>query len=665
MNMLVHKLVFFCWLVSTCFGENTTTGATTITTPTTESSTSATTVLTTTQSSTTGSSGTTTISTTPTTESSTTATTATTATTVLTTTQSPTTESSGTTTISTTPTTESSTTATTATTATTVLTTTQSPTTGSSGTTTISTTPTTESSTTATTATTVLTTTQSPTTGSSGTTTISTTPTTESSTTATTATTATTVLTTTQSPTTGSSGTTTISTTPTTESSTTATTATTVLTTTQSPTIGPSGTTTISTTPTTESSTTATTVLTTTQSPTIGSSATGSPEINSTSPPPMTSPTPGSNATSIHPNETEPSTTATTVPPTTKPSACTLNPCPFGSTCIELFNGSTCQCFPGSFFSGDSCVTAKVFPVDLRFTTVFQQGMENSESEIFQKTAENITAALREALSSDPTYIESKVLELRKGSVVATVDNIYNAKSDATEKSFLTALNEAIDCTDNCGILGMANLTVLKPCEQNSGPCDEDTTTCDSLDGIVSCTCKSGYIKSKFTERICSACPSGMEQVNNICSRCSFGYSGFNCNDSSLLAVVVISCVLGGLMLITLLAFVLYYCRTNKKGSDYNSPYPPAQETRTTWSSSQVPKIPRANTNLNANWDPIQFGDDGERQHAGPGGQRAPWKRSGGPLRSQQRRPEVLLRQKPVALLLSGPRPGQPTLHLQ
>lgn len=230
--------------------------------------------------------------------------------------------------------------------------------------------------------------------------------------------------------------------------------------------------------------------------------------------------------------------------------------------------------------------------------------MENPESPIFKTTAKQIVDALGSALRKDPSYIESRVLELRSGSVIASVDNIYQLNSATNQKSFEADLKESIDC-NNCGLLGGAEFNDTDLCQMKPKPCDLDTTECYTSDGIVSCPCQTGYIRSNFSQRSCSACPSGQKAKDNACVKCPFGYSGFNCNDSSLLAVVVISCVLGGLLLILLLAFIIYGSRTKKK--DYSSPYPPAQETRTTWSNDNIPKIPRASANISAQWDPTQL----------------------------------------------------------
>lgn len=206
---------------------------------------------------------------------------------------------------------------------------------------------------------------------------------------------------------------------------------------------------------------------------------------------------------------------------------------------------------------------AKVFAGELHLTALeYVPEMEDPDSDIFQAQANHITAVLKMALDKEPTYIESKVLKLSPGSVIATVDNIYNLNSTIKKETFVETLNTAIkECVD-CGILESAAFTDVDLCHRTPIPCDGNTTECTTNDGIVGCTCKDGYIRSTFFDRSCSACPSGQKAVGNTdCEPCSFGYAGFNCNDSSLLAVVVVSCVLGGLLLILLLVFIIYSSR--------------------------------------------------------------------------------------------------------
>ncbi|KAM4598322.1 uncharacterized protein ACJ7VT_021850 [Polymixia lowei] len=95
------------------------------------------------------------------------------------------------------------------------------------------------------------------------------------------------------------------------------------------------------------------------------------------------------------------------------------------------------------------------------------------------------------------------------------------------------------------------------------------------------------------------ACPSGKRADGDTCRPCSFGYAGFNCSDSALLAVVVISCVLGGVLLLTVLALFIYCCWrrcSERKENMGDSPYP-TEDFGTAWPVQGITPIPRANTN--------------------------------------------------------------------
>ncbi|KAG7459747.1 hypothetical protein MATL_G00214010 [Megalops atlanticus] len=304
--------------------------------------------------------------------------------------------------------------------------------------------------------------------------------------------------------------------------------------------------------------------------------------------------------------DSDPTLTPSTTPTTTKPAgSCSSHSCPFDSTCENLFTGFRCLCLPGSFLSGDWCVQAKVFPGIMRLASIpFEDAMTNKLSQIFLDTTKDISEMLRVTLRNQPGYLKSTVLELRRGSVIATVENIFQRTSNVTQESTSTAIATAIqECGGGCGLLARAEFSATNLCSQEPGPCDTVTTDCSySADGIVTCNCKPGYINSRYSNRSCIACPSGQKAENGKCVVCPFGYAGFDCNDSSLLAIVVISCVLGGLLLILFLAFIIYCWRRPRKEADCSSPYKD-EDFRNMWPNKDILPIPRASLN----WDPAQI----------------------------------------------------------
>ncbi|XP_014850155.1 PREDICTED: mucin-13-like [Poecilia mexicana] len=273
---------------------------------------------------------------------------------------------------------------------------------------------------------------------------------------------------------------------------------------------------------------------------------------------------------------------------------CPSVPCPVESVCL---NG-TCQCLSGNYLLNGRCVPAQVFPGRLHFQSLtFEAQMRDRSSRIFQETAANISAALRDVLKDQPGYRRSEVVQLEPGSVIASVNNIFE-DSPATQASVDMLIEEAVKNPE--GFLNNAAYTGTNLCEVEPLPCDVSSTKCTNANGKASCSCKDGYISMIYSNTSCKACPSGQQALQDKCETCPFGYAGFNCNDSSLLAVVIISCVLGGVLLILVLALLGYCCwkRCSRPNPDRNvSPY--SDELNKSWSIGITP-IPRATTH----WEP-------------------------------------------------------------
>ncbi|CAI5676161.1 unnamed protein product [Oreochromis niloticus] len=301
--------------------------------------------------------------------------------------------------------------------------------------------------------------------------------------------------------------------------------------------------------------------------------------------------------TTLQPTQITTSNQTTPAPPTTTQSpviVCPAVPCPLESVCL---NG-TCQCLSGTYLLNGRCVPANVFPGRLHLTSLtFQDEMYNRSSKIFQMTAADISATLSNILKNQPGYIRSDVVQLEPGSVQATVNNVFSDTTE-TQATVNDAINEAIKTST--GLLAQATYTSTNLCEQKPLPCDVSTTVCTDTNGHATCACKDGYISIVYSNTSCKACPSGQRAVGGVCEACPFGYAGFNCNDSALLAVVIISCVLGGVLLILILALLIYCCWrlcSNRKQDISSSPYS-TEDLNQPWPTGIMP-IPRANTK----WD--------------------------------------------------------------
>ncbi|KAL1264217.1 hypothetical protein QQF64_004572 [Cirrhinus molitorella] len=300
------------------------------------------------------------------------------------------------------------------------------------------------------------------------------------------------------------------------------------------------------------------------------------------------------------------STAATTIITTQGP--CAANPCIGESTCEERFGGLfACICRPGLvYLEMRGCIQTKLFPGSLTLNRDFLTDMDNKKSQAFQETASEIEEALRNILSNDDNgYINSTVLRLSQGSIIAEVQNFYELSSDVTLESVTAMIQN--------GSAGIANFTDFKSLPScSTGYCDNTTTICAENNGILTCTCEKGYIKSQSTSQACLACPNGKRATDDSekCEDCPTGFTGFNCNDPYLLVVIVVSTVLGALLIIFIVALIVVSCR-NPKGSssspvDFSSNYGNKELHKPTG----VPRIPRANPDANN----LEMTDSGSNQ---------------------------------------------------
>ncbi|XP_078501145.1 uncharacterized protein LOC144755781 [Lissotriton helveticus] len=250
-------------------------------------------------------------------------------------------------------------------------------------------------------------------------------------------------------------------------------------------------------------------------------------------------------------------------------------------------------CVPG--ISSYSCVTVKIVPGELHLKTlIYTPDMANQQSFAFLNVSTGIEKSCENILKNKNGYIASTVTKLTEGSVIAAIENIFQHSTDVTSTDIKKAFQTYIDQCVDCWPLSKADsYSEQDLCSINM--CDASTTVCQSKNGTFSCNCKEGLFKPFPSERSCTACTSGYKLENNTCVKCPFGYAGFNCDDSSLLAVVVISCVLGSVLLILLIS-LLIACNRSKAVPKESYEH----ETYLMWPKKDVPKIPRVTMNLDS-----------------------------------------------------------------
>uniref|UniRef100_A0A8C4ZYS1 SEA domain-containing protein n=1 Tax=Gadus morhua TaxID=8049 RepID=A0A8C4ZYS1_GADMO len=260
----------------------------------------------------------------------------------------------------------------------------------------------------------------------------------------------------------------------------------------------------------------------TTQGPAGNTSTPGSstpPSGSTTQGPAGNTSTPGSSTpqtTTAKNNGTTaglPTTTTTTTTTKSPVIVCPAVSCPPDSVCRD----GICQCFAGSYMVDGTCETAQVFPGELHIVSLeFVDDMANSTSEIFRKTSAKISSELRGFLADTPGYVRSEVLSLARGSVLATVNNVFQ-NSNATQKSVNTAIVDGIK--NSGGFLNGTIFTATELCLEQPLPCDSMSTKCQSLNGRAQCSCQEGFIPNVFSSKSCSACPSGTraDSVKRTC----------------------------------------------------------------------------------------------------------------------------------------------------
>ncbi|KAL0984460.1 hypothetical protein UPYG_G00141840 [Umbra pygmaea] len=347
----------------------------------------------------------------------------------------------------------------------------------------------------------------------------------------------------------------------------------------------------------------------------------------------------------------------TTIPPS-KPNPCDPTPCKGGSQCQLGYNSSvTCFCQVGQAYTKGKCEEAKVFVGSLTLTRVqFTKDMEDPLSQDFYNITSSISSEMKNVFQTeDATYIESKVRNIRKSSgeeartiwsfkntgVNAAVEIIFNSSSLQTDERVTKQIKTAISncqAPDSCAgsLFQGAAYKETNLCNFVLSPCEKTSTTCTPTVGGAECKCQTGYISIPFFSKECKACESGKRAEGDKCVDCTFGYSGFNCNESWKLMLVIVGSVLGALLLISIILLPIVAQKKPKKSSNkssknaeppsYISPY-----TAKGFGGSDsnnggvanvgsgfagIPKIPRAMSNSN-NWNRgsnLEMTESGSRQ---------------------------------------------------
>uniref|UniRef100_A0A674NEL2 Uncharacterized protein n=1 Tax=Takifugu rubripes TaxID=31033 RepID=A0A674NEL2_TAKRU len=323
----------------------------------------------------------------------------------------------------------------------------------------------------------------------------------------------------------------------------------------------------------------------------------------SLSPGNTTSPSTGSPATPTTPQQTTP-----------PPNPCSSQPCGRGATC-ENRRGEdfVCLCLPGDFYNNNtnSCAAAKVFPGELEIQNLtFNELLTDKTSELFKNTSENVSRDIEGVFTENDAYLTSIVLEFlprsqqsRQAVAIASVQIIFGRTATINKDGVLSQLKNCNKCTTvRNGTFRVTGLCSAIPCDLTTARCE------DGDDGNYTCSCQDGFFTTNFmNDRMCIACPSGQQFVDNECIDCPLGYSGFNCGENWELVLLIVGPVLGGLLLITLILLITVAVRSKKhrkasSTADIGTPFISHQSTKAPLINGSkgvpavagMPSIPRA-----------------------------------------------------------------------
>ncbi|XP_063309001.1 protein HEG-like isoform X4 [Pelobates fuscus] len=248
-------------------------------------------------------------------------------------------------------------------------------------------------------------------------------------------------------------------------------------------------------------------------------------------------------------------------------------------------------------------LTARTFPARISLSGL-RLNQDLSEEEMLDMkmawTSDRVKTVFHAGLGSIDGYLSTSIqqLDLQGGHMV--VLHYFSTLFPVTEQILQDALTQSATLcmeADYSCVLSTDSYQGFSLCE--FGLCDPPVSTSECQNGLIFCVCREGYYKSHPWDHSCKACGSGFQWKDGDCLRCPFGFGGFNCEDSFLLAVVVESCVISVIfpMLVVLL---FHYIRGKKKPA---KPFIADSIIVHVPSDQQVFTLPRAQLSWRSNWE--------------------------------------------------------------
>ncbi|XP_063159240.1 uncharacterized protein LOC134497502 isoform X2 [Candoia aspera] len=233
--------------------------------------------------------------------------------------------------------------------------------------------------------------------------------------------------------------------------------------------------------------------------------------------------------------------------------------CPPWSSCEDRVGRRACRCGLGYHLHPVlGCVPVKVFPAQLQLCN-----LDIAEASSLLVTSQ-VQRLFQHILGHLEGYLDSPIQDLNRSGGEATILHHFSARAPVTGHE----VDAAVDafqawCHNHSRLPGAPACDLLHHVGTYRGldlcrfdVCDPLSTACSFQDGLVHCTCRHGFFRAHALDRMCTACESGSWLQNGTCARCPFGLGGAGCQEPFLMALVIVSCA-AGLLLLLLLGLLL------------------------------------------------------------------------------------------------------------
>ncbi|XP_075789276.1 mucin-13 isoform X7 [Pelodiscus sinensis] len=302
--------------------------------------------------------------------------------------------------------------------------------------------------------------------------------------------------------------------------------------------------------------------------------------------------------TQVSPFSTTTGTVSSTTPTpiTQSPPPCANKPCVSSTAeCINLYDGYICQCPYSYYYTQSGCQEGKVFPGLLTLNAMYTEDMIIVNSSDFKELYMNVTDFFNTTFQNETSYGETKIVNVIQflansriqsravaSGINVTVKNVFELTTTLNASEVTKLIQAAINGSSNFNLYSYYALT---PCVIYD--CDETTTTCNDTSGVPVCECKPGLSKKNAADKTCSNCESTCSKDNHMhciannsipvcqclpdfykkdgkCVKCNVGFSGVDCNNNTLLILIIVA-VLCGILILGLVAGLICTSMRSKK----------------------------------------------------------------------------------------------------